>query len=114
MTKDTDLSRRELKDFYSLYYSLGYLNTDINTKFGLIAMICHVTQKIQEKKPYITLEQVIDKLTKDLDLPERFIVGLGIVCEDFMYGCKEFPTFGIKDKDMPAKIRSILNTYLPF
>ena len=36
------------------------------------------------------------------------------MCEDFAYGCKEFPTFGIKDKDIPLKIKEILKTYLPF
>ena len=36
------------------------------------------------------------------------------MCADFGYGCKEFPTFDIKPKDMVKTCRDILKTYMPF
>ena len=55
---------------------------------------------MQAKNPDVTYYQVVNKLA--------------IMSEDFAYGCKEFPTFGLKPKDMPNKVKEILNKYLPF
>ena len=49
-----------------------------------------------------------------MQLPEEFLKGLAIVCEDFSYGCTEFPTFGISQKELIPKAKEILNTYMPF
>lgn len=112
--KDIDsIKYSDLKSYYSKYFSLGYLNTDINTKFALISLICYLVNKLKEKRPDVTYYQIIYKLGVD-SVTEDFIKGLSIMCEDFAYGCKEFPTFGIKDKDIPLKIKEILKTYLPF
>ena len=72
-----------------------------------------LSNKLKEKRPDVTYYQIIYKLGVD-SVTEDFIKGLSIMCEDFAYGCKEFPTFGIKDKDIPLKIKEILKTYLPF
>lgn len=101
-----------LRQFYADNFSLGCINSDINTKFALISLICLLTYKLQQKKPDVTCYQVIMKI--DNELPEKFIKGLSIVCEDFMYGCKEFPDFGVELKKIPGKIKEILHDYLPF
>lgn len=54
------------------------------------------------------------KLSDKLGLPDDFIKGLSIVCEDFGYQCTDFPNFGLKGQDIIKEIRGILNSYLPF
>ena len=103
----------ELEDIYKKHFSLGYINTDINTRFALISLICYITKKLKSKHPDITYYQVIYKLAEG-NIPEDNIKGLAILCEDFAYGCTEFPTFGIDDKKIPGKIKEILKSWLPF
>lgn len=104
---------KEMQRLYSQYYSLGYLNTDISTKFALISLIGYLTFRIKQKKPDVTPYQIIRKIIGD-DLPEDFIKGLAVVVDDFAYGCTNFPTFDLEDKKIPSKIKEILNTYIPF
>ena len=54
------------------------------------------------------------KLNKNLALPDEFIKGLAIICEDFSYQCTDFPTFGLKGQDIVKEAISILKTYMPF
>jgi hypothetical protein len=54
------------------------------------------------------------KLSKNLGLPDNFIKGLAIVCEDLSYDCTDFPTFGLKGKEILIKITEILKSYVPF
>lgn len=103
---------KEMKEDYKIY-SLGYLNTDINNKFALISLIDYLVMRLKEKKPDVTYYQVIYKIA-GASYPEDFIKALAIVCEDFAYGCKEFPTFGIAPKEVPKKIKEMLDTYIPF
>lgn len=110
---DESASYSNMRRLYKEYFSLGYLNTDINTKFALISLICYITEKLKKKKPDVTYYQVIYKLASNL-VSEESIKGLAIMCEDFSYGCTQFPTFGIEDKDIPKKIREILHNWLPF
>lgn len=107
----------ELQKIYSEYFSLGYLNTDIGSKFAVISLICFLTHKMRLKKPEVTCYQVITKvLGKELHTyDEQFLIGLSIICEDFMKQTTEFLTFDIKTgKEMVKKIREILNTFIPF
>ena len=106
-------SYKEMQRTYGSLFSLGYLNTDISTKFALISLIGYLTFKLKQKKPDVTPYQVIRKIIGD-DLPEDFIKGLAVVVDDFSYGCKNFPIFNIEDKKIPSKIKEILNTYVPF
>lgn len=106
-------SFKELRRCYNEYFSLGYLDVDINTRFALISLICYVTTKLKEKNPDVTYYQVVYKLGNGL-VEDDFIKGLSIICEDFAYGCKEFPTFGIEPKKIPDKIKEILHNRLPF
>lgn len=103
----------EMQRIYSKYFSIGYLNTDINTKFALISLICYLTKKLKEKKPDVTHYQVVRKLSEGMILEDQ-IKGLSVICSDFSYGCTEFPTFGIDDKNIPAKIKEILSNWTPF
>lgn len=103
----------EMQCIYHRYFSLGHLNADINTKFALISLICYLTEKLKSKKPDVTHYQVIRKLAKDL-ITEDNIKSLSVICSDFSYGCYTFPTFGIDDKNIPAKIREILSNWTPF
>ena len=111
----------ELKKFYSEHYSLGYLNlkesdghSPFERKLILISLICYVLEKNKPKNPDLTYYSLIYKLNKSLGLPDEFIKGLAIVCEDFSYQCHEFPTFGLKGKDILNEIGAILKTYVPF
>lgn len=103
----------EMQRIYSRYFSLGFLNKDLNTKFALISLIGYLTDKVKSKRPDTTHYQIIRKIAGN-DVEEDFVKGLAVVCSDFAYGCKEFPTFGIEDKNIPAKIKEILSDRLPF
>lgn len=105
---------KELRLFYARNFSLGFLGSDINKKFALISLICYLTKSLQKKQPDVTYYQVLMKLTKDNSLPERYIKGLAIICEDFAYGCKEFPTFEIKPNEIVPTIKNLLLSSLPF
>ena len=107
-------SYRALEDIYNKYFSLGYINKDINTRFALISLICWIYNHLKEKNPDVTYYQIVYKLSKGLGLEDDFIKGLSIVCENFGYGCEKFPTFDIKPKDIAKTIRDILSSYMPF
>lgn len=111
MMQDVD-SYNELKAFYVKHFSLGYLGNDIKTKFALISLICYLKHKLEMKKPDVTYYQIIKKLGEDL--PDDFIKGLAIICNDFGCYCKDFPTFDIEEKNIPSKVKEILSTWLPF
>lgn len=103
-----------LKKIYQDNFSLSYLNTSAGNKLALISLLCYITQKAKEKKPGVTVYQIIMQVTKDCVLPEEFVVGLSIICEDFMDNCTEFPTFGTPEKNIILEIKNLLKTYLPF
>ena len=103
-----------LKKIYTDNFSLGYLNVDAGDKLALISLVCYITQKAKEKKPGVTVYQVLSNLNKDTYVSEDFIVGLTIICEDFMYHCTKFPTFGTPDKEIVPTIKNLLKSYLPF
>ena len=109
----------ELKRFYSDNFSLGYISSGhnrsaIEERFILISLICYITYKAKLKNPDTTHYEIIMKLSKNLGLPETFIKGLAIVCEDFSYDCTDYPTFGLKGQDIIKEVISILKSYIPF
>lgn len=103
----------ELQGLYKKYFSLGFLGTDINEKFALISLTCHITEKLKSKHPDWTHWRTLYEINKGT-VPEDLLKGLAVICSDFGYGCKSFPTFGISDKDIPAKIKELLGKCLPF
>lgn len=105
---------RKLEALYSKYFNLGLIATDINTKFALISMICYIVTELRKKKPDVTYYQIVNKLCTGTGWEEDEIKGLAIMCENFAYGCSNFPTFNIKPADIPKTIKQILNKRLPF
>ncbi len=111
----------ELKKFYGDNYSLGYLNlkdkdghSSFERKLILISLVNYVVEKNKPKNPDLNAYGLLYKINSNLNLPDEFIKGLAIVCEDFAYQCHEFPTFGLKGKQILDEIIEILNTYTPF
>lgn len=102
-----------LRGTHLKYFSLGYFNTDINTKFALISLICFLTQVARKKDPKYSYYDVIKQIIKD-EVPDPFCRSLSVICEDFGYGCSQFPTFGIESKKIPAKVKEILLSWFPF
>lgn len=107
-------SYKEMATYYKQYFSLGHLEKDISKKFALISLICYVTEELKKKKPDVTYYQTIYKLASGMGLPGTFIKALAIICEDFSYGCTEFPTFEIKPNEMVKTIKNLLGSYTPF
>ena len=112
---------KELQLLYKENFSLGNLNLNsegghsvFERKLILISLICYLYNKNKPKNPDLTYYSLLYMLNTRLQLPEDFIKGLAIVCEDFGYNCNEFPTFGLKGKEILNEIISILNSYLPF
>lgn len=116
----TDVTNfNELRRIYSECFSLGYINPNnerslIENKFVLISLICYITYKAKDKDPDATHYSIIRKLSKGIDIPDEFIRGLAVVCEDFAYNCTKFPTFGLKGQDIIKECRGILKSYMPF
>ena len=109
----------EVRKVFTKYFTLGYLNTSLESKLALIAMICFITNKLNTKKDplnRVTCYQVICKIGKDFpdEVHQNFFKSLGAICDDLSYGCKEFPNFGIEPKSMPKEILKLLQTWLPF
>lgn len=104
----------EMQRIYSKYFSLGYFESNsIQEKLAIISLIGYLKYKLSLKKPDITHYQIIKKIMGDR-IPEDFIKGLAVICSDFGYGCTEFPTFGLEDKQIPEKIKEILLKWTPF
>lgn len=108
-------SYKDLERAYREYFSMAYLGKDFSNKLALISLICYITKTLQMKKPDVTYYQVVKKLG-DGTIPDEYINRLAIICEDWSYGCDKetFPTFGLEDKQIPAKIKEILHNWLPF
>ena len=109
------MNYEEKKKLFSDNFSIGYLNTDFSDKIGLVALVCYITYEKQQKSPNVTTYKILKAITKNNPLPEEFITGLTIICDDFMYCCTTFPDFGLKtEKEKIIKIRSVLDTWIPF
>lgn len=107
----------DLSKEYAEYFSLSYLNCDLEEKFGLISLVCFLTKQARVKTPDATCYQVLMKIISGEENQHnlQFIRGLSIVCADLMTHSNKFLTFGMKSsKEMVSKIKEILHTYLPF
>ena len=112
--KDSELRYRELESIYTRYFSLGNIASDINEKFALISLIGYIVYNMRKKKPDVSYYEVVFKLSEGKGLSDEEIKALAIMVEDFSYGCTDFPTFGLKPKEMPIKVREILHKKMPF
>lgn len=111
-----NISFEKLLRIYRKYFSLCYINDNTDRKLALIALVCYLTNELKKKDKNITCYDVLLKIGKDFpDLEKNtFLKSLACICEDIMYGCKEFNTFGVERKDIPATIKKLLNEYVPF
>lgn len=104
----------KLQDIYTQYFSLGKIASNINEKFALISLIGYIVYNMKRKKPDVSYYEVIYKLAEGSGLSELEIKSLAVIVEDFSYECTEFPTFGLKPKEMTEKIKEILSKKMPF
>lgn len=111
-----DLSFEKTLRLYKKFFSLNYLNSNLEDKLACIALTCYLTNLIKKKNQNITCYDVLLKICKDFSEVNKntFLKSLGAICEDIMYGCDTFPDFGIKPKEMPLQLRTLLQNYVPF
>ena len=110
-------SYEDLKNIYSRWFSLGGIAGEIDNKFALISLICTIVSAQRKKTPNISCYEIIKKIVAKGNNPltDDYIIGLSIVCEDFLKGSSKFNTCGLKTaKDMIIKINEILDNWLPF
>ena len=106
--------------FYVRNFSTGAFSSGkLSNKLALISLICLVTKKLREKDGNLTVKVVIEKiLQRPLIITESFdsfLIGLSIICEDFLYQTTEIDNFGFTDsKQIIAKIKELLNEWFPF
>ena len=110
------ISFDKLSQIYTKYFTLGYLNSNLSDKMACIALTCYLTNELNKKGKNITCYDVLLKVGKDFgDLEKNtFLKSLAAICKDYMYGCKEFPDFGIPVKEMPKQLKNLLDKYCPF
>lgn len=79
-------------------------------------MVCYLVNGLRKKGKNITCYDLLIKIDpKVSDFHKNTVFkSLGVICEDMMYGCTDFPDFGIKPVDMPKQIKRILDNYCPF
>ena len=115
-----NLSYEEKISFYVRNFSTGAFSSGkLSNKLALISLICLVTKKLREKDGNLTVKVVIEKiLQRPLIITESFdsfLIGLSIICEDFLYQTTEIDNLGFTDsKQIIAKIKELLNEWFPF
>ena len=97
---------------YRMNYSIGFTGEDFTTRVSLISLLSYAFKKIKEKKPTLTLYELISDLGPTLSEDSR--INLALICENLASGCTEFPTFDLKGKQITDKIREILKQWTPF
>lgn len=103
----------QLNKVYQKYFSLEYFGKDINNKFAIISLVSYITYKRSKKHPTWSNYDTLKVLGKGI-ISEDIINRLAVICEDFSYGCDNFITFGLTDKEIPNKVKELLSNHLPF
>lgn len=111
-----DISFDKALAIYKKFFSVHYLNSNLGDKLAVIALTCYITKELRKKDKTITCYDVLLKVGKDFgkEDKETFLKSLGAICEDFMYGVKEFPDYGVPLKEMPKQLQKLLDSYVPF
>jgi len=109
----------QVQKVYNKYFSLGFIDYDIQKKFALISLICKITYEINKKRNFVqnmNCYQVLCNLgiNSTDGMKNTVLKSLGAICDDLMYGCDSFPDFGIKVSEMPQIVRQILEKQIPF
>ena len=96
-----DLDFNKTLAIYKKFFSVHFLNSNLGDKLAVIALTCY---------------DVLLKVGKDFGKEEKetFLKSLGAICEDFMYGVKDFPDYGVSLKNMPKQLKKLLDSYVPF
>lgn len=109
------LTYKDLTYIYQKYFSLNGISGGIDNKFALISLICFLTHAQKKKTPDATCYQILRKIIKNQTIPDEFINGLSIICEDFLRYSDSFNTCGLKSvNDMIAEINKMMDNWLPF
>lgn len=111
-----DLDFNKTLAIYKKFFSVHFLNSNLGDKLAVIALTCYITNELRKKDKEITCYDVLLKVGKDFGKEEKetFLKSLGAICEDFMYGVKDFPDYGVSLKDMPKQLKKLLDSYVPF
>lgn len=111
-----DITNDKLQAIYQKLFSLHYLNCNLGDKLGVIALTCRITNALRQKNPKITCYDVLLKIGKDFAEVEKntFLKSLACICEDMMYGVKDYPDFGVKLSEAPKQLQKLLSNYVPF
>lgn len=111
-----DLDFNKTLAIYKKFFSVHFLNSNLGDKLAVIALTCYITNELRKKNKEITCYDVLLKVGKDFEKEEKetFLKSLGAICEDFMYGVKDFPDYGVPLKNMPKQLKKLLDSYVPF
>lgn len=107
---------KKKQEIYKKYFSFGTMTGDFSNRVALISLMNYLFLKLKEKKKDLTMLDLLKSITKNMyGFPEKNLHSIAIICEDLGYSCEDFPTFDLKsDKEIIAKIKELLNTWLPF
>jgi hypothetical protein len=116
MSNLESLSFDQINKIYSKHFTLGYLGSSMSDKMACIALTCSITNELKKKSKKVTCYDVLLKVGKHSGFTEKdaFLKALGAICEDFMYGCKDFLDFGIPAQEQPKQLKKLLDKYCPF
>ena len=111
-----DIDYKKTKAIYQKLFPLHYLNCNLGDKLGVIALTCRITNALKQKNPNINCYDVLLKIGKNFGELEKntFLKSLACVCDDMMYGVKDYPDFGVKLSDAPKQLQKLLSNYVPF
>lgn len=106
----------ELQNIFAKYFELPKVSSNASDKLALVSLTCYLTELLKQKKPDITPWTVLYQLNKkgNCSVKEDWLKGFAVVCSSFAYGCTNWPTFGLSDKEIPKKIIELLQQWLPF
>ena len=117
--KKFDLSYDERKQAFDNTISLGTFASDnVYEKLVLVSLVSLVYIKVKDKKPTTRAIDILNKITADEEKSsfyQEMLESLGILVEEFSFGCKTSNSFGLTDsKQIVMKIKEILSTWVPF
>lgn len=104
----------DLQEIYMKYFSFGNLGKDITNKFAIISLTNYLYSKLKLKNPDVTHYSILKKIMNNDSLSTDYLKGIAVVCSDLGYNCTDFPTFNLKDKEIPKKIKELLQDVYPF
>lgn len=111
--RNSEPSYKQMAQVYNEWFTLGYL-PGMQLRLALINLVGWLVYELRKKKPDVTFYQIVNKLAEGTGLEEMDIKKIAIIAEDFSYNCTDYLDFGLKIKDVPAKIKEIMGKMLPF